>query len=64
MIAATSIASGHLFGADLCFLIALILAALAAVLAVVPRRAPDSYVYAPILGWVAVALLALGWLLL
>jgi hypothetical protein len=65
----TGIASGHLWGADLCFLLAVIFAALAAALTVVPVRrtageAAREYVWAPVLGWVGVALLALGWLLL
>lgn len=66
------IAVGHHAAADVCFLLAVILAGLAALLVVIPRRrvrdtdgrAVDYYVWAPLLGWAAVALLALAWLLL
>lgn len=66
------IATGHHAGADVCFLIAVILAAIAALLVVAPRRrtrdtngpAVDYYVWAPLFGWAAVAVVALAWLLL
>jgi hypothetical protein len=60
------IATGHHAAADVCFLIAVILAGLAAASSVVdpPARAWHELVGAPILGWAAVAVLALGWLLL
>ena len=65
------IATGHTWGADLAFLLAVIAAALAAVVQLLPARrtSPDghpvSYArFAPVLVAVALALVALGLLLL
>ena len=54
------IASGHVDAADIVFLIAVILAVIAAV---VSYRTTDRPIGAPF-GWLAVAALGLGWLLL
>jgi hypothetical protein len=54
---AAAIASGHLFGADLCFLIAVILFAIAALASVVNHaRADAAAVPAALIGAAAVAL--------
>jgi hypothetical protein len=68
------IATGHHAAADIAFLAAVIAAGLAAVIAAglaaassiiaPPARAWHELVWAPILGWAAVALLALGLMLL
>lgn len=77
---ADTISSGHAWGADFCFLLAIIFAGLAAVLYVMAANGTrrqaltdegrvtvvQAHVlrWAPALGWVAVALAALGWLIL
>jgi hypothetical protein len=54
--------NGKLDFADLCFLIAAILAVIAAILAV-PRNPPRSAWY-PVVGFIAIAVLAVGFLVL
>lgn len=54
------IASGNLEAADVCFLVALVLAVVAAFVSVRPQPRWDAHLP----GWLAVAALALGWLLL
>jgi hypothetical protein len=58
------IATGHHAAADVCFLIAAILAGIAALLSVRPVRAQEGYVWAPVAAWASVALLAVAWLIL
>lgn len=68
------IANGNVDAADVCFLLAFILGLVAAALAlfgpVLVRHSPPPdhpvavHSWSPILGWIAVALLALGFLLL
>jgi len=67
------IATGHTWGADVAFLLAVIVAVLAVVVEVAerrprPARSGDgvlrSYPWTNVLGWTAVALLALGFLIL
>ena len=57
------IASGHTSGADVCFLIAVVLAGLAALVSI-PKLPNAGSPWATTLGWAAVALVALAWLLL
>lgn len=54
--------NGKLDLADVCFLIAAVLAVIAAVLAV-PRNPPRSAYY-PVIGFIAIAVLALGFFVL
>ena len=54
--------NGKLDLADVCFLIAVVLAVIAAILAV-PRNPPRSAWY-PVVGFIAIAVLALGFLVL
>jgi hypothetical protein len=58
------IVSGNTATADVFFLIAVILAVVAALASVRPVRATEGYVWAPVAAWLAVAFLGLGWLVL
>jgi hypothetical protein len=58
-VTADAIATGHVFAADLCFLIAVILFALAAVTSYKP-----VWPFAALLAYAGLAAAALGWLLL
>lgn len=58
------IASGNTATADVFFLIAVILAVIAAAMSVRPIRATEGYVWAPVAAWLSVAFLALGLLVL
>jgi small-conductance mechanosensitive channel len=58
----SEIASGHIDGADVCFLIAVILFALATILAY--RPVPERPPFAAILAYAGATALALGFLLL
>jgi len=59
-----AIASGHDDAADVCCLIAVIVATLAAVVAGAPGVAGETGRFVTVFGWLAVAVLSLGWLLL
>ena len=54
--------NGNLDFADICFLVAVVVAVIAAVLAI-PRDPPRS-AWTAVFGWAAVALIALGFLVL
>lgn len=62
------IATGHTSGADVLFLVAAILAALAVLCTFVPARPAEhggpSYGWQSMLGWAAVTLIAVAFLLL
>jgi len=59
-----AIAAGHDDAADVAFLVAVILATLAAIAAGSPGVAGETGRFVTVLGWLAVAVLSLGWLLL
>jgi len=58
------IATGHHAFADVCFLVAVILATIAAAVSVRPVRASEGYTVAPVAAWLSVAFIALGLLVL
>lgn len=58
------IATGHHAAADVLFLIAVVLAGVAALAAVAPLGASSRPAWTPLAGWVAIACLALAWLVL
>jgi hypothetical protein len=58
--ATTGITSGHATGADLCFLIGIILGVIAAAIS----QRPPMVALAPLFGWLAVAAISFGLFLL